>query len=367
MVNDRRFNDKDLSLMERLMLTKQTQIKKLLAQVLLTYYDKDDVIIADEYLAAKGDIPIAVAAHMDTVWETSTGHEVFYDKKKNVMVNLRGGGYDDKVGIFMILKLLELGYRPHVIFCTDEERGSLGAEAFVKAYPKCPFEDCRFIIMLDRRGSVDCVFYDCDNEEFEKYCESFGFKTAWGSFTDICTLCPAWGMAGVNFSVGYVDEHTANEKLYVGAMFETLRKVENILQQPTELIPSFEYIPLYYSPYYYGSWNYTGKRGGRFRYGYDYDDKCLTYGEGGWFDDIYDFGEEVCWGCGTDLSTLPEEEKITVIDSDGYVEHYCSKCAEKYVGFCEICGQPYVKDGSTADETSICPECKYDLMGNKYD
>lgn len=358
MVNERRLNERDYALMERLMLMKQPQVKKFLKQALLKYYTEDDLIASDDYIVAKGNIPIAVAAHMDTVWETSVGHEVFYDKKKNVMVNLRGGGYDDRVGCFMILKLLEFGYRPHVIFCADEEIGSLGAEKLVRTFTKFPFGDCNFIIMLDRRGINDCVFYDCENEEFEKYCEDFGFKTAWGSFTDICTLCPAWGMAGVNFSVGYVDEHTPNEKLYVGVMFETLRKVEQILSQPAEDIPFFNYIPSAYSFRGY-RWNYIGKGGKSHHYwDYDYDDKHYTYGEGGWgyYDD-----EDICWGCGKDLSKVPEEDIIRVIDEQGFECAYCKECAEKYVGYCTICGQPYEVDEKHSDR-DVCPNCFYDMM-----
>lgn len=348
MTNEKRLNGRDRLLMERLMLMKQGQAQKFLSQALAQYYSADNLIITNEYIGAKGDIPIAVAAHMDTVWETSVGHEVFYDRKKNVMVNLRGGGYDDKVGCFMILKLLEFGYRPHVIFCANEEIGSLGADSFVKDYPDCPFDDCRFIVMLDRRGKEDCVFYDCDNLEFEKYCESFGFKTAWGSFTDICTLCPAWKMAGVNFSVGYVDEHTPNEKLFVGHMFDTLNKVENILSQSKDKIPYFNYIPSAYS------------------YGYHFSNPTTYYGvkqddyNRGWF-----YDEDICWGCGKELATTPKGV-VRFIDDDGYEISFCADCANKYVDYCEICGQPFEKDETHPDQ-HFCMNCQLDMLGRKFE
>ena len=366
MRNSRRLNDREFTLMEHLMLSKQPQIRKFLQQVLLKYYDEKNVIVTEDYVVAKGTIPIAVAAHMDTVWETSVGHEVFYDRKKNVMVNLRGGGYDDKVGIFMILELLETGYRPHVIFCANEETGSLGAEALVRAYPKCPFDDCRFIIMLDRRGHMDCVFYDCENDEFEEYCEKFGFKTAWGSFTDICTLCPAWGMAGVNFSVGYVDEHTANEKLYVGTMFETLKKVSKILDQSEEDIPFFNYIPSPYA-FRYGRWNYAGGKSHHYCGSYYDFEKDYTYGEGGW--GYYDDDEytNFCWGCGKDLSDVPESEKVRVVDEMGWECCYCPECAEKFTKICPICGERFEID-EQHPERDVCINCFYDVMEDeRYD
>ena len=72
---------------------------------------------------------------------------------------------------------------------------------------------CKAIFQLDRRGSDECVFYDCDNPDFIKYVESFGFKEAYGSFSDISIIAPAWGVAAANLSVGYYLEHSNAEYL----------------------------------------------------------------------------------------------------------------------------------------------------------
>lgn len=341
--NNRRLTNAEYNLIERLMLAKQGQVRKMLAPILLKYYPAEDVIITKEYLIAKGDIPIALAAHMDTVWETSTGHEVFYDSRKNIMVNLRGGGYDDKVGIFMILKILEQGYRPHVIFCTDEESGSLGAEQLIEDFPKCPFNDCRFIIMLDRRGFVDCVFYDCDNPDFVNYIEKFGFKEAYGSFTDICTLCPAWGMAGVNLSVGYQDEHSANERLFVGAMFNTLDKVINILSQSDEDIVWFEFIPDTIS---LSRWYRSG-----YRYFTDDDDEEERAKLG-----------DTCDCCN---HTIPSGQHVDYIKKDGSWGRFCFNCAKTRVSYCELCGEAF-EVGADEVNPEICPHCYEDYFYGSY-
>lgn len=352
MSRGRRLSTADYNLMEQLMLYKQGQIKKFLAKVLRNYYSPSNLVVTDEYIFAKGDIPIAVAAHMDTVWETHTSHQVFYDNRKNMMINLNGGGYDDKVGIFLILKLLEEGFRPHVIFCTDEEVGSLGAEQLIKDCPKSPFKDCRFIIMLDRRGKHDCVFYDCDNEEFVAYIEKFGFKEAWGSFTDICTLCPAWGMAGVNLSVGYDNEHTANEVLYVGTMFRTLEKVKKILLQPDEEIIAFKYIP----SRYYGGYNghylipYLAKDWYK-----DDDDDDIGYKYSGYYyaDTPVD---HFCCKCGKKLVNSSHNDWIDVLEKDGSVKYFCEACAYKYLDFCDCCGEAY-EVNPKHPEITVCPQC----------
>ena len=365
MRNERRFNVRDLALMERLMLMHQDATQKFLAEVLPRYYDNDHLVIDKDYIVAEGDIPIAVAAHMDTVWEKSVGHEVFYDKKKNVMVNLRGGGYDDKVGIFMILKLLEFGYRPHVIFCADEESGSLGAEALVDAFGgRCPFDDCRFIVMLDRRGLQDCVFYDCENDDFIDYCEGFGFKEAYGSFTDICTLCPAWGMAGVNFSVGYVDEHTANEKLFVGVMWDTLAKVETILSQEIDKIPYFKYVPSRYS-FRYTRWNSKYDYTKDFNHIYDYwdyytNDQLMSAAEDCWYDDDF---SNMCWGCSKQLTEEDKAHAVVVVDEHGYPVTYCPDCADEYIATCVVCGERFERDSVTFKD-KVCPECKSKMLKN---
>ena len=79
---------------------------------------------------------------------------------------------------------------------------SIFADALVSVLKEAPMK-LNYIIQLDRRSSNDCVFYDCDNKEFTKYVESFGFLEGIGSFSDISVICLSWGIAGVNLSVGY--------------------------------------------------------------------------------------------------------------------------------------------------------------------
>ena len=53
----------------------------------------------------------------------------------------------------------------------------------------------KFIVKIDRRGNHDAVYYDCDNLEFEKCITSKGFKTAFGSFSDISYVALELGVA----------------------------------------------------------------------------------------------------------------------------------------------------------------------------
>ena len=100
---------------------------------------------------------------------------------------------------------------------------------------------CKAIFQLDRRGSDDCVFYDCDNPDFTKYVESFGFKETYGSFSDISIIAPAWGVAAANLSVGYYLEHSNTEYLKCRELEKTIERVKKILDNAENML-SYTYI-----------------------------------------------------------------------------------------------------------------------------
>lgn len=202
-----------------------------------------EVIASPKYLVAIGDIPIALIAHLDTVYKTPP-HNIYYDRVKNTVWGDNGLGADDRAGVFAILELIKRGYRPTIIFTTDEEVGCHGAEALVSAIPEAPTA-IKYIIQIDRHGSHDCVFYSCHNYEFTNYIESFGFSFARGSFTDITIIGPAWGVACVNLSIGYYDEHSYAEILHPNEMYNTIIKIERMLKEANEA-PYFDFPVLDY-------------------------------------------------------------------------------------------------------------------------
>lgn len=212
-----------------------------LLEVMIKYLKSKykDVRSTKDYVIAVGNIPIALVAHLDTVFRY-TVKEIYYDKEKQVMWSPTGLGADDRAGIYGIIHLINLGYRPTIILLTDEEIGDLGALKLIKDYPKSPVE-LKYIIELDRRGAKDCVFYDCDNWNFIEYIESFGYSLNFGSFSDISVICPTWGIAGVNLSIGYYYEHTTSEILNIKQMLQSLERVEQMLRS-AEAAPAFKYI-----------------------------------------------------------------------------------------------------------------------------
>ena len=319
--------DKDYKLFQSLAVLSQDGLKKTLAQYVQNKYGEDKVLVRKEYIYAVGDIPIALVAHMDTVFKTQP-QNIFYDKDKCVMWSPEGLGADDRAGVFAIIKILQAGLRPSVIFTTDEEIGAVGAEKLVAEVPQ-PYTELKYVIQLDRRGSNDCVFYDCDNPTFIEYVETFGFAENWGSFSDISVICPAWKVAGVNLSIGYDDEHSFTEILNTTHMLQTISKVKKMLQ--VENIPAFEYIPAIYKYGKYGS----------------------IYGSPGWDDWswVEDYKCEKCGKKFTEYEVLPIISKTAPYKT----VYYCGDCCVSGIDWCTECNEGFeVGENSTPH---ICPRC----------
>lgn len=195
----------------------------------LKKYGYKEILVTKDYIMAHGTLPVILAAHLDTVFP-SPPEGIYYDTKAHVAWSPQGMGADDRAGVYAITRILkETEYRPHLLFSTGEEKGCVGVSQLVKDYPKFPWGKLKYIAQLDRRGKEDCVFYDCVNEDFIKYIEDFGFKTAYGTFTDITIVCPAWGVAGVNLSVGYENEHSIAEYLKFDDLELTISRVKHML------------------------------------------------------------------------------------------------------------------------------------------
>ena len=327
------FKNSELKTFEQLASLKQSSLKKVLASFLKKHYPK--VIHTKEYIFAEGDIPIALVAHMDTAFKAPP-EEIFFDPVKNVMWSPDALGADDRAGIFAIVQIIRSGLKPHVIFTTDEEIGGLGASKLAEL--DCPFSDLKYVIELDRRGSNDCVFYDCENPKFTEYVEAFGFEYNFGSYTDICEFCPTWKIAGVNLSIGYRDEHSVSEVLFVGRMYSTIEKVKKMLADAANLKEPFEYIP---SPTRY---NYA--------YGMDWYN---------WGSSAYGHGVSKCRQC---KKYFMEEELFPVVMLDKTTAFFCPDCLVDHVSWCKECQSAYQKYSPEAPSEGICPICQ-DLKEKK--
>lgn len=237
--------DNQFKIMEYLMRCNSQEKKKFIDKYLIQQYGRDRCVITKDYTIAFGDIPIGLISHVDTVFEETKKYKkyinLYYDEKRHTMVCPGSPGFDDSAGCFCLIEIIRRNFRPTIILCEGEEMGVLGGQKMVKDIPICPIE-LKYIIELDRQGKNDCVFYGCDNPEFENYIETFGFITDLGSYSDISIIGPAWGIACANLSCGYFNEHTYFEILRVDFLFETINKVEQMLKN-ADSAPKFAYIP----------------------------------------------------------------------------------------------------------------------------
>ena len=238
---------------EKIFTTSDVKLKKELRNELIKMgYDKSVVHNKAKYLYAEGNAPYMLVAHLDTV-HTNLPSVICYSKDGDVMMSPNGIGGDDRCGVYIILSLLKrLPYMPHVVFTMDEEIGGIGADAFIK---DTSYIDLKYIVEFDRKGNNDCVFYHCDNREFVDFVEQFGFKEAYGTFSDISTIAPYLGVAAVNLSSGYYNPHTQHEYVSLKDMEEIINKAEKMLCTECQ---TFEYIEKEYQyTSYQSKWEYS--------------------------------------------------------------------------------------------------------------
>lgn len=312
--------EKDYRLFEKLVSLSEKEMVRAMTQLIKSKYD--NVIATKDYIIAIGDIPIALVAHMDTVFKFPVS-DLYYDQRKGVLWSPEGLGADDRAGIFAIIKILQDSLRPSVILTTGEEDGGVGACAICDKYPECPIPGLKYMIQLDRRGTNDCVFYDCYCPEFVDYVESFGFCERWGSFTDISFLMPQWQTVGVNLSVGYEDEHSKQEILNINPLFDTIKKVKKMLTEKE--IPDFTY-----------------------------DELVAT--NSAWWKKAGDWFGQHCSKC---KKLHSEYELFPVLGLDGKTKFYCPDCIVGNVEWCDMCGEPFEVKEHTGKK--LCKECEEEL------
>ena len=265
----------------------QGELKDHVARELLKTHQ--DIYSGDGYVFAKGTFPVLLVAHLDTVHK-ELPHIIITDGVNGNLSSPRGIGGDDRCGVFMIFEVLKR-FNCSVLFCEDEEIGTVGARKFIET-DLAKTLSFNYAIEFDRKGKNDAVFYDCDNEDFEEFITKDFYKTSYGSFSDISVVAPFLKCAAVNLSCGYYNAHTTKEYVVVTEMLASINAACDILERTTEK-DKFEYIEAAYNNYgYYGS-SYYG--GGYYYGGYRKSSSNVKQSNGFWYndDDDDDFMEEV--------------------------------------------------------------------------
>ena len=311
---------------EKLCRMSQKQLKNHVKQRLQSA--NREVITEDGYVFAKGTFPVLLVAHLDTVHK-KLPRIIEYDLTQDIISSPNGIGGDDRCGVYMIFKILKK-FNCSVLFCEDEEIGCEGSRKFADSELAREL-DFNYIIEFDRAHANDAVFYQCANSDFEKFITKEFYKTAYGSFTDICEVAPAIGCAAVNLSCGYYAAHTTSEYVVLSEMEKSIEAACAILARTTEN-DKFEYIEktYQYSKYY----NYVNS----YPYSYSYKDEeddiddlfCEKYyiieytdnnGITKWFDTIAYSREEAIGKFVMEFSNIPFDN-VTDIMVDSEMSQY---------------------------------------------
>ncbi|NLW70107.1 MAG: M20 family metallopeptidase [Eubacteriaceae bacterium] len=198
------------------------------------------------YIPGKRRDKIVLAAHADTAWDKSYRGEVLSQK-----LTLSGEGYykgtnplcgigaDDRAGCAMLYLLRESGHS--LLILDGEEMGMIGSKYLRDSHRELfeEINDHNMIIQLDRRNDRDYKCYSIPvSGRFRAFIEEkTGYKDAGNTAaTDIVALCER--VCGVNFSVGYYNEHTPEESLCYEHWLNTLNMVRNLIAPGIERYPT---------------------------------------------------------------------------------------------------------------------------------
>lgn len=245
-------NTTDFPLLVELCKLSQCDLSRILP-VKLSQCGYKNVVVGDGFIYARGEIPVLLTAHMDTVHKQPIVD--YYEEiraGKHIISSPQGIGGDDRCGIYMILQIIQ-EYKCSVLFCEDEEIGAVGSSKFCRTKMIDEVSDLNYIIGLDRKGHNDAVFYDCNNPQFTDFIiDNTGFNEDFGTFSDISIIAPISGVAAVNLSCGYYFPHTKKEQIIVEDMLYSIEAVKILLACKSE---KYEYIEN--EPVNWSGWNYS--------------------------------------------------------------------------------------------------------------
>lgn len=144
-------------------------------------------------------------------------------------------GADDRCGVKTILDILDMGFRPHILFTTDEEVGCQGSKKAVEEKLLEEFSEASMLIQVDRGVHEgywnEMVFYNYDKDSIPEIYDELSkyYKLATGSYTDVATLGPYLNKPIVNLSASYMNEHKRTEFISMASYEKNLEGLSQFL------------------------------------------------------------------------------------------------------------------------------------------
>ena len=202
-----------------------------------------------------------IVAHMDQVQERHSKDFLAYEAEDIIIgfspkhKEQQGLGADDKCGLWIGLKCLQKFDCLKLAFFVGEEVGCKGSGLANMAF----FDDCRFVIEPDRKGSEDLItqigWTPLCSDDFLKDIgfKKFGYKETEGMMTDIEALKDHGLMLScINVSCGYYKPHSNEEFVYKPALLNCFAFVEHIIKTCTKVYPHIDNTAYYEKQNYYG-------------------------------------------------------------------------------------------------------------------
>lgn len=151
-----------------------------------------------------------------------------------------GTGADDKNGIWVALKCLELYDNIKVAFFVSEEIGCIGSQSADLTF----FDDCRFVLQCDRQGGKGFVtkIYGLplcgDDFVNDIRLQNFGYHVTDGLMTDVYQLkSDGLSVSTCNICCGYYNPHTDKEYTVKSELYNCLDLVMHIIEDTDKVYP----------------------------------------------------------------------------------------------------------------------------------
>lgn len=188
-----------------------------------------------------------VSAHTDTVRNIHPKAFSYTDEKEKYICNKEKDlcGADDRLGCWIIQQLIKDDSQDFIFGLFDQEEvGGVGSSAFIESDTFIEIEPLISCYLgLDRKGYNEMASYGYESTEFLEVLGTIkGWEEDMGSFTDVASLAEASSLSCVNFSIGYYNEHGANEKFSPEECVNTLNMMRDLpkklwdIQYPCENI-----------------------------------------------------------------------------------------------------------------------------------
>ena len=197
------------------------------------------------YIPGKRQDKVVLVAHADTVWdkdwmnwnrihkpERGTIMEHAIVQNGNIISSETSGfgiGADDRAGCAILWLLKDSGHS--LLITNGEEHRQVGSNWLMNNHLDIAQElnTHLFMIQLDRENAKEFKCYTVGTDEFRNFISTTTAYTEPDRLrtTDIGVLCK--DICGVNFSIGYYDDHTKNEIIKIDEWCNTLEMVRHLI------------------------------------------------------------------------------------------------------------------------------------------